>query len=140
MPRPSAELDGVYKTISETHPHERVLYQSPGAALLYQVFYGFGVTIDVLDKYAVKTGIKSPAVPFSIFHGDDVAKRLSYICDERLELVTVVSDEHRYALALYSNYNAYECKLPPEDEKEVLEIIKEELECEGSFMWFHPVW
>jgi hypothetical protein len=138
-PWPSVELNGIYKKISETLPHEKILYQSRGAALLFQVFYGFGVTIDVLDKYAVKSGIKSPTDHFSTSHGTRIANRLSYICDELLEFVIVVSDEHRYALALYDNYKASERKLLPEDEKEVLAIIKEELEYEGMFMWFHPL-
>lgn len=139
MPRPSVELDGRYKQISETCPRKRILYQSHSASLLYQVYYAFGVNSDVLRKYAIKSKILLPNATFNISHAEDVTRRLSYIVDERLQLIAVASDEHRYALALYDNYHAWERKLEPEDEKEVLAIIKEELECEGSFMWYHAL-
>jgi hypothetical protein len=132
------ELEGVYKKISQTPPWQRTYYETRSAELLYQVYFGVGVTRKALEDYAREKGLISESAPFTVFDAHTVAHQLSHICDETLQLHPVDSPEHQYVLALYSNYGMWECELQDEDEKEVLAILNEELSCQEQLMWFHP--
>ncbi|TFY74086.1 hypothetical protein EWM64_g9927 [Hericium alpestre] len=64
--------------------------------------------------------------------------RLRDLCELwSLKLVMPIDMKHEWGVGLYSNYTWYDEALIPEDEKDVVEIIKKELKIEKPPMWYY---
>lgn len=136
---PVSQLGGIYREISDTPRKDRIYYESRSGDMLFQVYYGIGVTHNILEKYARDRHLIRPDAKFGILEADKVAHHLSDVARMPLQLCPVVSKKHDYVLALYSNYTKWERELETEDEVDVLNIINSELGTNESFLWFHHV-
>jgi hypothetical protein len=128
----------MYQKVLEAQKPSRVYYVARNGALLYEAFYGVRVKFDALKKYASANALRgSRGDNFSV--AQSVTFELSFLCSAPLRLVRIVPNNSEFAIALYSNYNAYKRRLPEKDEQEVLSIIQEELGCDVNTMWFYPL-
>lgn len=104
-----------------------------------KVHYGIGVTMDQIDDYAHKHNIHNPKRDYTIFNLPVVVERLAELTDcPNLYWKIIFSLDHDIVLAMYDNYTQRRLEMVPEDEKEVLEIIRKELaiEPEQDAMWY----
>lgn len=106
----------------------------------YRVCFGFGITRRQLVDYARRVKILKPTSPDwkKSLAAFDTALYLSVIAEAELDMRLIWHSKNRYCVSLYSNYTQYSKQLVDEDEKDVLDIIREELNIPGDVppMWY----
>ena len=106
----------------------------------YTVCFGFGVTHDQLVEYAIRVGIVSSSrsalrvTPAALYATKHIAK----IAEVDLDMRSIYHPTYQYCLRLYNNYTQHFKELVEEDEKDVLDTIREELKIpeEEVPMWY----
>ncbi|EKM53978.1 uncharacterized protein PHACADRAFT_257514, partial [Phanerochaete carnosa HHB-10118-sp] len=113
-------------------------YSSPS----YRVCFSFGITRQQLVDYAHRVKLlkldspdwKKSAAAYN------VALYLSVIAEAELDSRLIWHTRNRYCVSLYNNYTQYSKQLVEEDEKDVLDIIREELNIpDVAPMWYFQV-
>ncbi|KAI0057672.1 hypothetical protein BV25DRAFT_1841529 [Artomyces pyxidatus] len=131
--KPVAELPRKY-VVTRDNPHPPFLA------------FGFLRTIDQLFAYAQKHGLKDdedpdePLTPeFCVF---PCLERLREVASEPyLSIVPVFSptDEEVYVVTLYTNNTMCALQCTDEDEQDILQLLREELEIADPPMWYWDV-
>lgn len=107
-----------------------------------KIHFGLGVTLDQIDDYVHKNNLHDPKRDHIIFNLDAVAEHLAELTDcPNLYWKVAFSLDHDIVLAMYDNYTQRRLEMVPEDEKEVIEIIRREIgiESEQEAMWYLSV-
>jgi hypothetical protein len=88
----------------------------------------------MVDKAAKEYNIPPEDVSYQLVTFD-IYKRLVLKTDCILMLTPIFSLDYELSVTLYTNYTMRRLQLVDEEEKEVLEILKEELETDTPVMW-----
>lgn len=107
-----------------------------------KVHFGIGVTVDQINDYAHKHNIHKPKCDYTVMNLPIVTQRLAEITDcLNLYYKIAFSLDHDIVLAMYDNYTQRRLEFEPEDEKEVLDIIRREMgaEPEQEAMWYNTL-
>ena len=109
-------------------------YEGPA----YKLCFGFGVTRRQLVDYATQVGIVSPSPSAAALLA---TRHIEEVAEVALEMRSIYHPTYNYCLRLYNNLTQYSEQLVEEDEKDVLDIIREELKIteEEVPMWYFQV-
>jgi hypothetical protein len=107
--------------------------------------FGIPVTVQKLMDYAKKHGMVDKAAKKYNIPPEKVSyqlvalnlyKRLVHKTDCHVMLTPIFSLDYELSVCLYTNYTMRRMQLVDQDEKEVLEILKEELGTAAPAVWF----
>ena len=106
----------------------------------HYVCFGFGVTYRQLVDYALQVGILTPSSP-AWKHSPaafQATMHLAKVALVELDMRSIYHPTYYCCVCLYSNYTQQSKELVDEDEKEVLDIIREELKIpdDEAPMWY----
>lgn len=140
--RPFTQLP---KALTADHDaRSEVWYRGPA-----KLCFGFGVNSDHLIDYALKHDLVDPSklregTPLDIGRArfwaiEAVVDYLQYISEaSKLHIGFPLSTEYEYMIYLYSNYSKEDEEMDEEDEKEILDNLRRELDIPEDVpaMWF----
>lgn len=107
-----------------------------------KVHFGLPVTIRQINTYARQHNLHNRKFDHVHFNLPGVVEHLAEITDcPNLYYKIILSLDHDIVLAMYDNYTQRRLEFEPQDEKEVLEMIRRELgiEPEQEAMWCFSV-
>ncbi|EIN08987.1 hypothetical protein PUNSTDRAFT_134161 [Punctularia strigosozonata HHB-11173 SS5] len=99
--------------------------------------YGLGVPHDRLVSYAIRKEFIPAGATRMMTCSDRMLRNLTMICRARIRLAVVVHPIYDFVLSLYSNFSLCEDELSEDDEDEVIDILKRELNLDPDA---EPLW